>query len=189
MYSQVSHEGSTYNILVYPLSFWHNSRYDEVSPEGGRFYTEKIFWNQLCGQNWSHVSKALWWESPSYCSPANLESSLCWAIEMFLVFFGEFLIFFPPGPAHSCSVGHTSQRGIRSPCSALSPVALAKCQCWDLGLLILPLNVVALWGGKGLDWSVNKASLWRRRELFEPSCVETCPTGHPPPDHRGHYEA
>lgn len=69
-----------------------------------------------------------------------------------------------------------------------SCVALAKCQCWDLELLILLLNVAALSVKKGLDWSVNKALLLRMRELFETSCVETCPTGHPP-DHHGHDEA
>lgn len=98
------------------------------------------------------------------------------------------LLIFPPGPAPSCSVGHTSQWSIRSHCSAPSSVALAKCQCWDLGLLILLLNVAALSGEKGPDWSVNKALLWRMSELFEPSYVKTCPTGHPP-DHGGHYEA
>lgn len=46
------------------------------------------------------------------------------------------------------SVGQTSQWSIRSPCSALSSVALAKCQCWDCGLLILLLNVAALSGKK-----------------------------------------
>lgn len=60
----------------------------------------------------------------------------------------EIFLIFPPGPAHSRSVGHTSQWSIRSHCSALSSVALAKCQCRDLGLLILLLNVAALSGKK-----------------------------------------
>ncbi len=60
----------------------------------------------------------------------------------------KIFLIFPPGPARSRSVGHTSQWSIRSHCSALSSVALAKCQCRDLGLLILLLNVAALSGKK-----------------------------------------
>lgn len=89
------------------------------------------------------------------------------------------LLIFPPGPAPSCSVGHTSQWSIRSHCSAPSSVALAKCQCWDLGLLILLLNVAALSGEKGPDWSVNKALLWRMRELFEPAMSRHVPPATP----------
>lgn len=83
--------------------------------------------------------------------------------------------FFPPGPAHFCSVGHTSQRSIRSPCSALSSVALAKCQCWDLGLLILLLNAVALSGKK--DW----IDLWTKR-CFKggESCLNPAMSRHVP---------
>lgn len=86
----------------------------------------------------------------------------------------KFFIFFilPPGPEHSCSVGHTS---IRSHCSALFSVALAKCQCWDLGLLILLLNVAALSGKK--DW----IDLWTKRCFREwESCLNLAMSRHVP---------
>lgn len=86
----------------------------------------------------------------------------------------KFFIFFilPPGPEHSRSVGHTS---IRSHCSALFSVALAKCQCWDLGLLILLLNVAALSGKK--DW----IDLWTKRCFREwESCLNLAMSRHVP---------
>lgn len=94
---------------------------------------------------------------------------------MKLSVWAKIFLIFPPGPAHSLSAGQTSQWSIRSHCSSLSPVALAKCQCWDLGLLILLLNVAALSGKK--DW----IDLWTKRCFREwGSCLNPAMLRHVP---------
>lgn len=83
-------------------------------------------------------------------------------------------------PTWACTVpaqlGQTSYWSIRSHCSALSFVALAKCQCWDLGLLILLLNVAALSGEKKA-W----IDLWTKRCFREwGSCLNLGMSRHVP---------
>lgn len=121
-------------------------------------------WHSLHRRMEQYMSNAF-----AITAPANCNSQYHCMMKMKLSMWVG-IIFSPPGPAHSCTVGHMSQRSIRSHCSALSSVALAKCQCQDLGLLILLLNVAALWGKRTGLICEQSAALEKQRAVWTRLC-------------------